>query len=300
MTEHKTTKCGSVGIIGKPNVGKSTLTNRFLGQKLCITAKRPQTTRHQIMGIKTRSDAQLIFVDTPGLHLSKDVSRLNDSINRQAANAIHDVDVILWLIGGTLFDDEDAAVLKRLQSVDTPIVIGINKIDLVQDKTQLLPFIESLQEKLPQSHIVPISATKRSGVDELENALVELLPEQDFIFGEDTLTDRSTRFVVEEFIREQCIRQLGQELPYKLTVHIEKFEHTPKLSKIYATIFVEKQGHKKIIIGDGGEKIKAIGQSARMQIQKLIDQKVFLQLWVKVKPNWTDTPSLLKEFGLDS
>lgn len=294
-----TKRCGYIGIVGKPNVGKSTLTNCLLGQKLCITARRPQTTRHQVMGIKSTESAQLIFIDTPGIHQSRDVSRLNQYINQQAISILHDVDVLVWLLGGTQFTDEDEAILKRLQHVNAPIIVAINKMDLIKDKTILLPFLDSLQKKLPHAELIPISATKNRGLDDLEKTITRLLPEQDFIYGEDEITNRPLRFVAEEFIREKCIRHLGQELPYKLTVKIETFEEQEKITRILATIYVEKPGHKSIVIGDGGAKIKEISQSARISLEKLLDKKVFLELWVKVKANWTDTANLLSEFGLD-
>ncbi len=298
MTEAKF-KCGYVAIIGRPNVGKSTLLNHILGLKLSITSRKPQTTRHQILGVKTVDDAQMIFVDTPGIHTGGNRA-INRYMNRAASSVIHDVDVILFLVQSLKWTDEDELVLKKLQNVDVPVVLLVNKVDKVEDKEQLLPYLNELTQKYNFESVMPVSAMRGDNLEQLQQHLVELLPENPPFFADDEFTDRSIRFLVAEIIREKLIRELGKELPYQTTVEIERYKDEEKLTRIHALILVETKGQKKIVIGDKGARLKSIGSKARHDIEKLIDRKVFLQLWVKVKAGWSDSEASLRSLGYDS
>jgi len=296
MTD-STFKSGYVAIIGRPNVGKSTLINRVLGQKLCITSRRPQTTRHRILGVKTTDDAQLIYVDTPGIHIS-DKRAMNRYMNRTAASSIDDVDVILFVVDGMNWTDEDEHVLERLKtSAKAPVILVINKIDKLGDKEVLLPQIEKLSEELDFANVLPISARKGVNVDQLEQEITKLMPEGELIFPEDQFTDRSSRFLAAELVREQLFRHLGQELPYSITVEIEQFDDEDKLYRIGAIIYVERSGQKSIVIGKKGELLKSVGRDARIEMQSLFGKKVFLRLWVKVRDGWGDNERMLKNLG---
>lgn len=290
-------RSGYVAIIGRPNVGKSTLINRILGQKLCITSRRPQTTRHRILGIKTTDDSQLIYVDTPGIH-SDGRRAMNRYMNRAAASSIDDVDVILFIVDGVHWTTEDEKVLERLNSnARAPVVLVINKVDKLQDKAVLLPQIEKLASQYDFANIVPISARQGINLEQLEGEVKALIPEGDLIFPEDQLTDRSSRFLAAELIREKLFRQLGQELPYSLTVEIEQFKQEENLARIAAVIYVERSGQKSIVIGKKGDLLKAVGKDARIEMEKLFDCKVFLELWVKVRDGWSDNERMLKNLG---
>jgi len=290
-------KSGYVAIIGRPNVGKSTLINRVLGQKLCITSRRPQTTRHRILGIKTTDDAQLIYVDTPGLHID-DKRAMNKYMNRAAASSIDHVDVILFVVDGMNWTEEDQQVLERLKtSAQAPVILVINKMDKLADKEVMLPHIEKLAEQYNYSNVLPISARKGVNVEQLEAEIKKLMPEGDLIFPEDQFTDRSSRFLAAELVREKLFRHLGQELPYSITVEIEQFDVEEKLYRIGAVIYVERSGQKAIVIGKGGELLKSIGKEARLEMESLFDQKVFLRLWVKVREGWGDNERMLKNLG---
>ncbi len=290
-------RSGYVAIIGRPNVGKSTLINRILGQKLCITSRRPQTTRHRILGIKTTEDSQLIYVDTPGIH-SDGRRAMNRYMNRAAASSIDDVDVILFIVDGVNWTPEDEKVLERLNSnARAPVVLVINKVDKLQDKDVLLPQIEKLASQYDFANIVPISARQGINLEQLEAEIKTLIPEGDLIFPEDQLTDRSSRFLAAELIREKLFRQLGQELPYSLTVEIEQFKQEENLARIAAVIYVERSGQKSIVIGKKGDLLKAVGKDARIEMEKLFDCKVFLELWVKVRDGWSDNERMLKNLG---
>lgn len=292
-------KCGYVAIIGRPNVGKSTLLNHVLGLKLSITSRKPQTTRHQILGVKSVDEGQLIFVDTPGIH-SGGNRAINRYMNRAASSVIHDVDVVLFLVQSLKWTDEDQLVLNKLKQVDAPVVLLVNKVDKVNDKDQLLPYISEVSKKYDFENVMPISALQGDNVQQLEDYLLTLLPENPPFFQNDEFTDRSTRFLVAEIIREKLVRELGNELPYQTTVEIERYKDEEKLTRINALILVETKGQKVIVIGDKGARLKSIGTKARKDIEALIDRKVFLQLWVKVKSGWSDSEASLKSLGYDA
>jgi len=292
-------RCGYVAIIGRPNMGKSTLLNHILGVKLSITSRKPQTTRHQIMGVKTVENGQFIFVDTPGIH-SGGNKAINRYMNRAASSVIHDVDVVLFIVQSLKWTDEDELVLNKLKGIEAPVVLLVNKVDQVADKDKLLPYIQKISEKYDFKNVLPISAMKGDNLPQLENYLLELLPQGPAMFEEDQLTDRSTRFLVAEIIREKLVRELGNELPYQTTVEIERYKDEEKITRIHALILVETKGQKVIVIGDKGAKLKSIGSNARKDIEALIDRKVFLQLWVKVKSGWSDSETSLKNLGYDT
>lgn len=290
------TRCGYVAIIGRPNVGKSTLLNRILGQKLSITSRKPQTTRHRLLGINTQGDTQTIYVDTPGLHRGEKQA-LNRLMNRAASRAIYDVDVIVFIIDGLNWLDDDDWILRKLQHATCPVILAVNKMDLIPDKKQLLPQLEKLKEKMDFATIVPISAAKGDNVEALEQEIAQRLPENPHFFPDDQISDRSERFLAAEIVREKLTRNLGQELPYALTVDIEKFKLEKGVLHIYAVIFVERDGQKAIVIGDKGQGLKRIGQQARYDMEKLFDSKVFLKMWVKVKKGWSDDERALRNLG---
>lgn len=296
MTDN-TFKSGYVAIIGRPNVGKSTLINRVLGQKLCITSRRPQTTRHRILGIKTTDDSQLIYVDTPGLHID-DKRAMNKYMNRAAASSIDHVDVILFVVDGMNWTDEDEQVLERLKAnAQAPVILVINKMDKLADKEVMLPHIEKLAAQYNYSNVLPISARKGVNLDQLEAEIKKLMPEGELIFPEDQLTDRSSRFLAAELVREKLFRHLGQELPYSITVEIEQFDDEKNLYRIGAVVYVERSGQKAIVIGKGGELLKSVGKDARLEMESLFGKKVFLRLWVKVREGWGDNERMLKNLG---
>jgi GTP-binding protein Era len=285
-----------VALVGRPNVGKSTLLNSILGQKISITSKKPQTTRHRILGIKTTAKEQVIYVDTPGLHLGGERA-INRYMNREASGAIEDVDVVVLLVDRTKWTDEDENVLQKLQRLQTPVIVAINKTDQLEDKSQLLPFIQSLQQKMVFAGIVPISALKNEGVEVLQKTVLDLLPESPPFFPEEQITDRSERFFAAELIREKLIRNLGQEIPHRLTVEIESFKEEQNMYRINAIIWVEKPGQKGIIIGKNGSRLKIIGETARKDMEKAFEHKVFLQMWVKVKKGWSNDERALQSLG---
>ena len=290
-------RSGYVAIIGRPNVGKSTLINRVLGQKLCITSRRPQTTRHRILGIKTDDDSQLIYVDTPGLHID-DKKAMNRYMNRAAASSIDDVDVILFVVDGMNWTDEDEKVLERLKvSAKAPVILVINKMDKLADKEVMLPHIKNLSAQFEYANVFPISARKGINLDGLEKQIKKLVPEGELIFPEDQITDRSSRFLAAELVREQLFRHLGQELPYSITVEIEQFDDEKDLYRIGAVIYVERDGQKAIVIGKKGDLLKSVGKDARIEMQSLFGHKVFLRLWVKVREGWGDNERMLKNLG---
>ncbi|EEF80257.1 GTPase Era [Methylophaga thiooxydans] len=290
-------RSGYVAIIGRPNVGKSTLINRILGQKLCITSRRPQTTRHRILGIKTNDSGQFIYVDTPGMH-SDNKKAMNRYMNRAAASSIEDVDVILFVVEGLKWTDEDKRVLKRLQQdARCPVILVLNKADKLDDKAALLPQIQELAAQFDFAAVVPVSARKGMNTDLLEQEIAKLMPEGEMIFDEDQLTDRSSRFLASEIVREKLFRYLGQELPYSLTVEVEQFEEEEGMYRIGTVVYVERSGQKSIVIGKKGEQLKLIGQDARMEMEQLFGCKVFLQIWVKVREGWSDNERMLKNLG---
>jgi len=290
-------RSGYVAIIGRPNVGKSTLINRILGQKLCITSRRPQTTRHRILGIKTNDSGQFIYVDTPGMH-SDNKKAMNRYMNRAAAASIEDVDVILFVVEGLKWTDEDKRVLKRLQQdARAPVILVLNKADKLDDKAALLPQIEDLAAQFEFAAVIPVSARKGMNTDILEQEITKLMPEGEMIFDEDQLTDRSSRFLASEIVREKLFRYLGQELPYSLTVEVEQFEEEEGMFRIGTVVYVERSGQKSIVIGKKGEQLKLIGKDARLEMEQLFGCKVFLQIWVKVREGWSDNERMLKNLG---
>ncbi|WP_371369070.1 GTPase Era [Pseudomonas sp. QL9] len=289
-------RCGYVAIVGRPNVGKSTLLNHILGQKLAITSRKPQTTRHTLLGIKTEGPIQAVYVDTPGLHKDNDKA-LNRYMNRSASAALKDVDVVIFVVDRTRWTDEDQMVLDRVVHVTCPVLIAVNKVDRMEDKAELLPHLAWLTEQLPKAEVVPISAQHGQNLELLEQLVAERLPESEHFFPEDQITDRSSRFLAAELVREKIMRQLGAELPYQITVEIEDFKQEGNVLHIHALILVEREGQKKIIIGDKGERIKSIGQNARKDMEVLFDSKVMLNLWVKVKGGWSDDERALRSLG---
>ena len=288
--------CGYIAIIGRPNVGKSTLMNRILGQKISITSRKPQTTRHRITGIKTTPDAQMIFVDTPGLHHGGKRA-MNRLMNRAALDSLTDVDVILFVIEARQWTDEDQSILERLKTIHTPVILVINKIDQVDDKTALLPQIDMLKDHPGFVDVLPMSARNGDNVDRLEKLVQQHLPVSVLLYPEDQVTDRSERFIAAELIREKLMRRLGQELPYALAVEIEQFVAEGKLLRISALIWVERDSQKAIVIGKQGAGLKTIGKQARVDMENIFGRKVFLQLWVKVKDKWADDERMLKGLG---
>ncbi len=291
-------RCGYVAIVGRPNVGKSTLLNHILGQKLSITSRKPQTTRHQILGIKTEEDLQVIYVDTPGLHNDAKGNALNRYMNKAASEALRHVDLVVFLVDRTAWTDEDQIVLEKLEHVRCPVVLVVNKVDLLQDKEALLPWLETLNGKRRFDQIIPISAEKGHNVDKLEQVVAGFMPEGPHFYPEDQITDRSSRFVASELVREKLMRNLGDEVPYGTTVEIEEFRQDETgLLTISALILVERDGQKRIVIGDKGARIKQIGRDARLDMEKMFDAKVMLNLWVKVKRGWADNERALASLG---
>jgi GTP-binding protein Era len=298
MNKTTVTHSGYVAIIGRPNVGKSTLLNCLIGKKISITTPKPQTTRWQILGIKTVDHTQFIYMDTPGLH--RDEQRaMNRYMNRIASSVILDADVIVFMVDATSWRDEDQLALDKLKEAEKPVILVINKIDLLKDKAELLPVIEKLKNKYDFAHIVPVSAIDAHNTEALEAEIAKLLPEGPALFPEDQLTDKSQRFQIAEIIREKLINATEEELPYATTVEIEQFVPGEKLTEIGAIIWVERQGQKVIVIGKGGERLKKIGTQARKDIEKLLGQKVFLRLWVKIKEHWTDDDKALRTLGYE-
>lgn len=291
-----TTHCGFAAIIGRPNVGKSTLLNHILGQKISITSKKPQTTRFQILGIKTSAKVQTIYMDTPGLH--RDVKNaLNRYMNKAASSVIKDADVVVFMVEALQWHAEDKWILGKLKNVKCPVILAVNKVDKIADKAELLPFIKQLSELYSFATIIPLSAEKGDNIAELEKNIANYLPQQAFLFPADQVTDKSQRFFAAEVIREKLLRFLGQEVPYSASVEIEEFEEKKDILHITACIWVEKPGQKIIIIGTGGEKLKQIGTQARLELQKSFDSKIFLKLWVRVKSNWADDQKALRNLG---
>jgi GTP-binding protein Era len=288
------THCGYVAIIGRPNVGKSTLMNALIGQKVSITSRKPQTTRNQILGILTENDTQYIFVDTPGMHQTHQANMMNRYLNRAAFSSLQDVNVILWLIEPKWTAEEDW-IYERLSTVEVPIVLAINKSDSVKDKKELLPLMEQLEAKKRFATIMPLSALNSYNVPELLRVLKAYFPEQPYVYGEDEVTNKSVKFLVSEIIREKLMRYLGDELPYQTAVEIETFKETPKLVDINAVIYVERDTQKAIVIGDKGSKLKEMGTEARRDIETLVGGKVMLRLWVKVRENWRSNEALLND-----
>jgi GTP-binding protein Era len=295
MSEEQT-RCGYVAIVGRPNVGKSTLLNRMLGQKLAITSHKPQTTRHNILGVKTRPDGQILFVDTPGMH-QRGGGALNAYLNRAARAVLDDVDLVLLVVEALRWTDEDDLAVRRIAAAGTPALVAVNKVDRVDDKAALLPFLKTLVERHAFLEVVPVSALRGPQVERLEGLLLDALPVAEPVFPEDQLTDRSSRFLAAELVREQLTQRYGQELPYKTTVEIERFEEQDGRYLIHALIWVEREGQKAIIIGRRGEALKAVSTQARLEMQKLFDCRVHLEVWVKVKKSWSSDETALASLG---
>lgn len=301
-------KSGFVAIVGRPNVGKSTLMNHLLGQKLSITSRKPQTTRHRIHGILTDDEMQIVFVDTPGIH-SKEVKAINERMNKAAVSALSDVDLVLFVVDGLQWREDDLLTLEKLSATNLPVVLVINKSDTVKDKTQMLPLIEGFSESFDFADIVPVSALRGHNLDRLKEVIGQFLPVRPPIFDPEQITDRSERFLASEIIREKIMRASGDEVPYDLTVQIDTFKDEPAhkdpetgkwrkaVTFIDATIFVERAGQKTIIIGDKGSRIKQVGIDARKDMEALFDRKIMLTIWVKVKKGWSDDERALTSLG---
>ena len=296
MTEK--THCGFIAIVGRPNVGKSTLLNRLVGQKLSITSRKPQTTRHRIMGVDTRDGYQAVYVDTPGLHI-EEKRAINRLMNRAASSSLTDVELVLFLVDGTMWTKDDEMVLNKLAKIGLPTVLLVNKVDNVKDKHELFPHLQELSAKMEFVDVVPVSAKHGTNIDVVEKIVREHLPEGEYYFPEEYVTDRSQRFMASEIIREKLMRFTGDELPYSVTVEIERFDYNPETDgfDINGLILVERKGQKKMVIGKGGEKIKTIGREARLDMEELFERKVYLELWVKVKSGWADDERALRSLG---
>jgi len=289
--------CGLIAIVGRPNVGKSTLLNSLLGQKVSITSRKPQTTRHRILGILTEQHHQAILLDTPGLH-SDEKRAINRLMNRAASSSIAEVELVMFLVEGTHWTDDDEMVLNKIKQSGAACVLVLNKIDNVQDKEQLLPHLQWLAQKHSFQEIVPISASKGDNVDKIKALCFAFLPESEFWFPDDYITDRSSRFMASEIMREKLMRFTGDELPYSTTVEIEQFKQDANgMLHINALILVERESQKRMVIGNKGEKLKRIGQAARGDMEALFDQAIFLETWVKVKSGWADDERALRSLG---
>lgn len=288
--------CGYVAIVGRPNVGKSTLLNHLLGQKLCITSRKPQTTRHTLLGIKTEGEFQMIFVDTPGIHTNQERA-INRVMNRSAASVIADVDVVIFVVDRFEWSEADEYVAKYLSNNDVPLIVAVNKVDMIDDKEALLPHLKFLSSKVHAKEFIPLSALRRTNLDELEIKIKGYIPQKMHLYPEDQITDRSEKFLAAEIVREKITRQLGAEVPYQVTVEIEEFRAEKKITHISALILVERDGQKKIIIGTNGERLKKIGEQARADIESLLGCKVMLRTWVKVRSGWSDDERALRSLG---
>lgn len=294
MTSH----CGYIALVGRPNVGKSTLLNQLLGVKLSITSKKPQTTRHRILGVSTEGEDQFIYVDTPGIHQGSKKA-MNQLMNKTAIHVLHDVDVIVFVVDGTHWKDEDAHVLNLIQKTTVPCILVCNKVDKVRDKQILLPWLEEMAQRHLFTKIIPLSAKTGVQIDVLHDSLKSLLPEGQHLFPDDQLTDRSKKFLCAELLREKIFRQCGQELPYATSVDIESYEDEGELVRIHALIWVDRDSHKCMIIGEKGAKLKAMATEARLDMEALLGKKVFLKCWCKVKSGWSDDIRVLKQMGYE-
>ena len=290
------TRAGYAALLGRPNVGKSTLLNRLIGQKLSITAPKPQTTRHVILGIQTLPEAQIVYVDTPGLH-RQGRRAMNRYLNRAAASVLGYVDVAVLLIEALRWTEEDGDVLQRLAAFSGPVVLAVNKTDRVADKTRLLPFLRDMAGRREFAEVVPLSALKGDNVTVLEQAIARLLPVGDFLFPADQVTTASERFLAAELVREKLTRLLREERPYALTVEIERFAEEGRLTRIHAVIWVERTSQKGIVIGEKGATLREVGRQARQDLERLLGRPVFLETWVKVREGWSDDERALRSLG---
>ncbi|MDP2557554.1 GTPase Era [Photobacterium damselae subsp. piscicida] len=290
--------CGFIAIVGRPNVGKSTLLNRLVGQKLSITSRKPQTTRHRIMGVDTRDGYQAVYVDTPGLHI-EEKRAINRLMNRAASSSLTDVELVLFLVDGTVWTQDDEMVLRKLEKAQLPTVLLVNKVDNVKEKYNLFPHMQEIASKMNFVDVVPVSAKHGTNIEVVEKIVRNHLPECDYYFPEEYVTNRSQRFMASEIIREKLMRFTGDELPYSVTVEIERFDYNPETDgfDINGLILVERTGQKKMVIGKAGQRIKVIGREARIDIEELFERKVYLELWVKVKSGWADDERALRSLG---
>jgi len=299
LEEDNNTRSGLVALVGRPNVGKSTLLNHLIGQKISITSRKPQTTRQRLLGIKTVGNAQIVYVDTPGFHTGHQKA-INRYMARTISNVLLDVDLVLFVIDRLYLVEEDRTLLAEIVKTRRPVILVINKFDEMEDKEALLPFIASLdKEKASFTEVVPISALKHYNTEQLETAISRHLPQSPWLFPEDQLTDKTARYLAAEYIREKITRQMGDELPYEVAVEIEEYKAEPGLHRIGAVIYVERSSQKKMLIGESGSRLKLIGTEARLDMERLFDCKVMLSLWVKVKQGWSDDERALKSLGYD-
>lgn len=299
MTELSSQRCGYVAIVGRPNVGKSTLMNHLIGFKVSAIANKPQTTRHSIRGILTEGDYQMIFVDTPGIHRTSK-SLLNKTINREAVASIEGVDAVVMIVEAMRWQDEDNLVLERIAHVQCPVFLIANKVDKIEKKEKLFGWLPEVLSKYPFKEIFPLSATKGTNTEQLKNALAKVMPQQDWIYAEDDVTEQSTRFICGELIREQLMTYLHQEMPYSTAVEIETFTEKPHITEINAVIWVSRENQKGIVIGSKGDTLKRIGSSARIALEAFLERKVMLKLWVRVEENWENSPRHLQSLGIST
>lgn len=291
-------KAGYVSIVGRPNVGKSTLLNRLIEHKISIVTRKPQTTRWQIRGIKSTPEYQIIFTDTPG-YQNNHKNAINRYMNREVTNSLSHIDVVLFVVEAVKWGRNDALVADLLKEVSATLILVINKLDLLKERASLLPYINNLKEKLPFAEIVPLSARRRKDIDLLESKIVAVLPSGEPLFPNDQISDRSTRFLAAEYIREKVMERLGDELPYRTSVTIDVFKDEPELLSMSATIWVERRSQRAILIGGNGKMLKSIGAEARIELENFFSKKVYLQTWVKTKKNWTEDIKALKMLGYD-
>lgn len=294
---HEITRCGMVAIVGRPNVGKSTILNQLLEQKVSITSRKPQTTRHRILGIDTRDNCQTVYVDTPGLH-SEEKRAINRVMNRAASSSLGEVGLVLFVVEGTRWTDDDAMVLNKIKASKLPCWLVVNKIDKVPQENMLIDQLKWLSTQHEFEQTVPVCGKNAKNIDVLRGLVIESLPESEFYFPEDYITDRSSRFMAAEIIREKLMRFTGDELPYSVTVEIEQFMQTETgMLRINGLILVERETQKRMVIGKSGQHLKKIGAEARKDMENLFDNKVFLELWVKVKSGWADDERALRSLG---
>jgi len=297
MTDNTVFHSGYIAIVGRPNVGKSTLLNHLIGQKISITSRKAQTTRHRITGILTEENTQFVFVDTPGFQ-TQYLNTLNKGLNKVVTSSLRDVNVVLFVIEARHFDERDRLVMNLLPK-NAPVILVINKADNMQDKGELLPFIQSIAQEHEFTAIVPVSAKHDKQLDTLLDAIRPFLPEGEKIYPDDEVTDRNERFLAAEIVREKVFRFTGEELPYSVSVVIEQFKMDGKMRRIHAAILVDKDAHKAMLIGKNGEKLKEIATQSRLDMEKLFDGKVYLEVWIKVRSGWADSAQMLKSLGYE-
>lgn len=296
MQRDKDSYCGFVAIVGRPNVGKSTLLNDFIGEKISITADKPQTTRHKIVGVKTIDNIQAVFIDTPGMHL-RQKKAINREMNKAAKSALRDVDAVIFVVEALEWTDEDSLVLECVQNLNCPVYLVVNKVDTVKDKLKLLPYLEEMAKKMPFAEIIPTVATNGEQVGLLLQKILKVLPKGPMMYGADQTTDKNLRFRFAEIIREKLTRVLSAELPYALSVEIESMRQTDTQLLVYAIIWVERSSQKNIVIGKHGAMLKEVGRQARLDMNHLLKTSVHLELWVKVRDNWSNDNAALRNLG---